>query len=258
MTCPTTPTPTRVARSARHRSIQAFTLVELLVVIAIIVLLTAIAVPVLPSLMKSNQFDANVSTLAGIMEQARETAISNNTFVWVAFNEPSTTSPGNGIWVASIKSADGTDPVTQSGGNSGWLTPLTIPNSNPNLQLLSKIQNLPGIKVVDWDQITAPVKNNGLTPPTPPTSPTYLQGSTKTTEGPLGWTVTPAQYTAGYNSTTGIFNQAVEFTPDGEAHVVAWNSNIQFGMVSSTSSATNNVALLNLSRLTGKLTVYRN
>lgn len=232
---------------------KGFTLVELLVVLSIIAILTAIAAPLIPALLKSNQLDSNIATLSGVLEQARETAISNNTFVWVVFAPPPTSSPGVGTWVASVQSIDGTDSVK---GSNTWLTNLTIPGT-ANLQLLSKIQNLPGVQIVDPTTITGSVQNNGIAPPT---GAVPLQGPTSTNANSLNWTVTPAKYTEGFSSTTSFFTQGIQFTPDGEAHVITWANNIQFGMTSTTGSATaiaKSVVLFNISRLTGKLTVYR-
>ncbi len=64
----------------KFRASPSFTLVEMLVVLGIIAILSAIAVPLIPALMRSNTLDSNVQTLTGILEQARETAISGNTY----------------------------------------------------------------------------------------------------------------------------------------------------------------------------------
>jgi len=232
------------------RGRHSFTLVELLVVMGIIAILAAIAVPLIPSLLKANVVDSNVATLQGILEQARETAISSSSYVWVAFTDPSTTTPGDGIWVATFQSQDGTESPVNTTLTPAWLTTLTVPSAN--LQMVTKPQNLAGMKIVDPNYSTVPTSltnlaasAGGVTNPATLFEPTGMQ-----------WTVSSTQYSEGNNATT-YYTHAVEFTPDGEAHVQTWTSNIDFVMVPSSGSNTNNDVLMNLSRLTGKLTVYR-
>jgi hypothetical protein len=57
-------------------------------------------------------------------------------------------------------------------------------------------------------------------------------------------------------SATTPFTHAIEFTPNGEAHVPTWSSNIQMGFYPAT-GAVNNYLLVNLSRLTGRATMFR-
>lgn len=224
---------------------------ELMVVIGIIVLLTAIVATAIPSLMKSNQIDQSVTTISGVMEQAREAAISGNTYVWVAFSSPTTSNPANGIWAAIIQSSDGTESPINTTVTPAWVTTnITIPSSN--LLLLSKLQNLPGVQIVDVSSLPATTSNAATSAGAPTNSITTLWETT------TQWTVTPAQFTEGYTSST-YFTKVVEFTPDGEAHTGAttWYNAIQFGLTPSTGSNTKNSVFINLSRTTGKLTVYR-
>jgi prepilin-type N-terminal cleavage/methylation domain-containing protein len=221
---------------------NGFTLVELLVVMALIVILSAIAVPLIPSLLKANQLDSSVNTLSGILEQARETAISANTFIWVAFTDAPANSP-TGTWVATIQSKDGTESPSTTVTSPWTTTPITIPGNN--LQLLSKIQNLGGVKIVDANSPPLPASLVAKAPASPTTlfEPAGMQ-----------WTVTPLQNTG---VGAGVyFTHAFEFTPNGEAHVPTWNGNIQFGLVP-TIGSTSNAVLFNVSRLTGKTTVLR-
>jgi prepilin-type N-terminal cleavage/methylation domain-containing protein len=228
--------PFHFAARIKFRASLGFTLVELLVVICVIAILAAIAAPMIPSLLKANVVDQSVTTLTGVLEQAREEATSRNTYVWVAFTAaPPASLPGDGIWVATFESQDGTDAV------NNFTTPMTIPGAD--LQLVNKLQNLPGVKITDVGAAANQVTVVGI-----PAAGTSLQGGSGTTA--LAWTVTPIKFTEGYNVATSLFTRAVEFTPDGEAHVVTWNSNIQFGLTPSTGSSTNNA-------VTGKLTVYR-
>jgi prepilin-type N-terminal cleavage/methylation domain-containing protein len=95
--------------AVRRGADAGFSLIELPTVLAIIAIVASVAVPLVPSLLRGNQFDSNVNTLAGIVEQSREAATARNTYVWVAFTDPPSSSPASGIWVASIKSQDGTE-----------------------------------------------------------------------------------------------------------------------------------------------------
>jgi len=250
------PSNSGIPRSTPLKSVHSFTLVELLVVIAIITILAAISVPVIGSLMRSNQIDQSVSSLTGILEQARSAATSGNTYVWVAFTTNASSSPSSGIWTATIQSQDGTEGAvnTSASPTSNYWTTVTVPGTS-NLQLLNKIQNLPGVQMNNvvsggttpspWSTFTQTV--GGSTPPT--TSITSLSQG-------LTWSIPSLSSTAGAGM---AFTTAIEFTPDGEAHTSAstWYNNIQFGLTPSVGTSTNNSVLINVGRLTGKTTVYR-
>jgi hypothetical protein len=199
----------------------------------------------IPSLLRGNQMDANVSTLSGILEQARETATANNTYVWVAFTDPPSASSPVGIYVATIQSIDGTESPINTTVTPSWATIATIPGTN--LNLLGKIQNLPGVTIVDNNNAALPAAMLAAAPPAASAQNLF--------ETSMQWTVTPLQYTS--LGTGHYFTHAIEFTPDGEAHVPTWSSNIQFGLTPSLGTASSNPVLFNVSRLTGKTTVYR-
>ncbi len=57
--------------------------------------------------------------------------------------------------------------------------------------------------------------------------------------------------------TTYTFTQAIEFAPDGEARVSTWNDFVELGIKSSINPQSSNVAVMRLTRLTGKYSVYR-
>lgn len=105
----------------RHvfRQHRAFTLLELLVVIAIILILSAMAVPVMNSLSGAGNLTAGVYQVSGILERARAYAMANNAYVWVGIYEEdagttattSTPPPYTGkgkVVIATVASADGT------------------------------------------------------------------------------------------------------------------------------------------------------
>ena len=220
---------------------SAFTLIELLSVLVIIAIISALAFTSIPLMLKANQIDSSAAVVTGILDLAHEAAISSNTYVWVAFTDPSANSSFHGIWVATILSQDGTESPINTGTASApiWATSITIPGNN--LQLLNKIQSLPGVSIVD-----ATALPSALTSQAPASATALFEGS-------VTWTVTPLQNST---SSTIYFTHAIEFAPNGNAHVPTWNSNIQFGLVPIQGSTTNAI-LFNVSRFTGKATSYR-
>ena len=232
-----------LARWSRPHAEVAFTLVELLVVMGIIAILTAIAVPLLPAMMRSNQMNQNISNLSGVLEQAREAAVAQNTYVWVAFTSPSSGSPSDGIWVATFQSNDGTETGvnTSTSSSPSWTNTASIPGAN--LQVQSKLKNLPGAQIVASSGLPVSITTN---------FPTVLTTSLQTN---LAWTVAQAGFTDLTNAT---FTQAIEFTPSGEAHtgLSASYNYVQFGLTATTGSTADSAGF-SVSKTTGHTSVYR-
>ena len=166
-----------------------FTLIELLTVITIMAVLAGLSVPALSALKKSSQVDLTFSKLTETLEQAREYAVAQNTYVWVAFY-PTTSSPATGkqLSLAVVASADGTDlgPTWMSSVGAG-----------SNLVQVSKIQTF------SFTELQAP----GTVTPATAVSET---GQAINSGADFSITL-PGQNTA----TT--FTQAIQFTPTGEA-----------------------------------------
>jgi prepilin-type N-terminal cleavage/methylation domain-containing protein len=227
---------------------RGFSLVELLVVMTIIAILIAVASPLIPSLLRANQLDSSVNTLSGVLEEAREAATSANTYVWVAFTNVSATSPQKGIWVATLQSNDGTETNINTGTPTApvWAS-ITVPSAAAsNIQAHSKLQNLVGVQIANAAPSFSPLPS-ALVAKAPSSSTTSLASVT--------WTLNNLASSGAPNDVS--FKYAIEFSPDGEAHVPSWNSNIQFGLYPSIGSNYTNSVLFNISRLTGKATVYR-
>lgn len=210
-----------------------FTMIEMIVVIAIIGIMATLSMSIGPSILTSNRFTQNILTMSGIMEMARQHAITNNTYVWVAFTDAAP----EGVYVAAIESKEGTnglaDPSSGIWENSGKkLTDAVY----ANLSLLRKIQLIPNLAL--QDSATLPVP--GM--PAAPTNTKSMQAINLII--PVG----------GKNKT---FTRAVQFTPTGEAKVVANSSAVELCIAPSTSAADSNFAVLRLASITGKLTVYR-
>ena len=210
-------------------------------VIAIISIVAAATTSLIPSFLQSNQVTANISNLAGILEEAREAAISSNTYVYVLFSNTLPTNPAGGVATIILESEDGTDALNNftTSGNINTLS---------DLMVLHKLQTLPGIKVLTQSQAETLV-----------TSLSLSNVPTLTTAGaPLAGASTALNLSSKIGGITYTFTQGIIFKPDGEALASAttWNDLVEFG-VEPSQGAVRDVAVMRLTRLTGKLTVYR-
>jgi prepilin-type N-terminal cleavage/methylation domain-containing protein len=129
---------------ARHGQ-KGFSLVELMAVLAIMSVVASASWPSITGLISGNKLTNNAYELGGLIQQARTTAITQHTYVWIGFS--STTQNGApALMVASWVA------------NSGLSTDLTI-NSQPaakpmiikNVQLatVANYSALPGLDATD-------------------------------------------------------------------------------------------------------------
>ncbi len=214
---------------------KAFTLVELLVVMAILTIIASIATPAVSSLLKGRSFDQTLAGLSGTLDQARQYAIAQNTYVWVAFATTSTQ-----VNVVVFASPDGTDSNTSWTGSpsagSGVLVPITRTQTFNLTTLVSPNGSLAARTVV---------------PATLPSTVGQPLNSSASFTMPL-----PTQ-TA---STT--FNYALQFTPSGEARITdgAPVDLVEFAVQPQTAPGTANTqngAVIQINGLTGQTRVYR-
>lgn len=211
---------------------RAFSLIELLVVITIMILLAAMVWPNLQPLIMGDQLNADVQTLSGTLEQARQYAIAKNTYVWVTMCVPAFNNRSSNPKVGIIASLDGMDDLAWSS------TPVDLGNTT-SYAVVGKVYELPMV----W-MITEPTNITMPSLPTPSVTP--VAASTN---------VTFTSYIGGKQVT---FNQCVQFTPTGEARVnSALNPYIDLTLVPMASTISRNQAVLRISGITGKATIYR-
>jgi prepilin-type N-terminal cleavage/methylation domain-containing protein len=115
----------------KSRAAEGFTLVELLTVMAIMVVLLGLITPTLKSYKGSQDVTASAYNLRGVLENARNYAMANNTYVWVGFYEQdysNTTPPATAqappytgvghVTIGVVYSKDGTNLVPDSTAGS--------------------------------------------------------------------------------------------------------------------------------------------
>jgi prepilin-type N-terminal cleavage/methylation domain-containing protein len=219
------------------RASKGFTLVELLVVMAIITLLAALAGPGIIAMVKAPKIDQAVTSCTSALEWARQYAVANNTYTWVAFYQDNTDATGSKVYIAILASADGTDPT------AGFTVTGTVPAANYNL--LYKITAFPQISLESAGANTW----SGLSTPTP-------------TPSSLANNVVNFSLNVPAKGASEQFNQVLQFSPAGEARVSSGLvSLIELGLSPvkgpSNSLDTHNVAVLRVAGMTGQATLYR-
>jgi prepilin-type N-terminal cleavage/methylation domain-containing protein len=168
--------------SRTSRGQKGFSLVELMCVIAIMSLVASAAWPSIAGLIAGNRLTNNAYALGGLIQQARTTAITQHTYVWVGFS--STTQDGVpallvASWVAS----------------SGLSTDLTT-----NSQLAAKPMILKNVQV-------ATVANYSTLP--------GLDAADNTDVGTQAYTFTSSVD----GKANVVFNNMIAFGPDGQANL---------------------------------------
>lgn len=218
----------------RHEK-KAFALIELMIVIALMIILTAISFPAVASLTKSGRINQTVTEVGGLLEQARQYAVAQNTYVWVTFHTQ-TKDNVDKMYVTVVASKDGTDP-----GIYG-----TVPSTT--FELISKVRTFQHVQLKEAGTFT-PSEVTSL-----PSSPTV--GSANALS--LG---TPFKIAIPGQTGSATFAQSIQFTPTGEArNAVGPIDVIEFALEpaqTSRASDPNNVAVVRLNGITGQALVYR-
>lgn len=223
-------------RALSHRLLvcRGFSLVELLVVMAIISLLVGLGAKIAGGASGAGKFNSNIAKASSILDQARQYAIANNTYVWVAFrqNPASATRPLESVAIAVIASLDGTNPV-------GWTGTVDVPS--PTLQIVNKIEWMEGTQLglpSDVSSVLAPASR--------PLQSGQTLAAAVSFRVPVG-------------GSPMVFDQVTVFSPRGEAAVGP--NLIAYADIAlqpfPTPAANRNVAIIQLSGITGSQRVYR-
>jgi prepilin-type N-terminal cleavage/methylation domain-containing protein len=135
---------------------SAFTLVELLVVISIMSVLAAVTTWSIYGNQTSGRANAAILTLGGFVDECRQYAIANNTYVYVGIcQNPAATGPASEVWLGAVASSDGTD-VSSAGKNT-----LTV---GTNVKAISKLMILQGVDIQNATQSQFATATNWTAP----------------------------------------------------------------------------------------------
>jgi type II secretory pathway pseudopilin PulG len=260
-----------------HQQTRGFTLIELVGVIAIIIALTVLLIPAFTSLKRGGEIAEAAFTVAGVLDQARTHALTNNTYVWVGIYEEDTTAgaptnatppyPGKGrVLLALVAANDGTTSCQDPASSTSNRLPL-IPGQITQVGKLVAIEN---IHITDIGPPLSPASSPAPDPnsiagrpdfPYTSGSPTYdYQNRINSDDPHSSFNQTLYPFVAqGYT-----FHKTVRFSPRGEANingtyvlrrVAEIGLRPTHGAVVDLNSA--NVAAIQFSGVTGKCKVYR-
>ena len=264
------------APAPTSRDELAFTLIELMVVIGLMTLLMVLLTPAFTNIRRAADVGTGASTIASVLEQARNHAIANNTYVWVGFYEedgardstnPATSGSGR-VVMSTVASIDGTSIYNSSSTlnpdpiDAGRLRQVNrlVKVDNMHLDILPEGSG-DGVAfhqrpTPDSDPFngTAGSKfgNINATPVTDSAPPTNTRFPF---QYPVGSSAQPAQYT---------FRKTIQFNPRGEARI---NSTYDLRRVaeiglrpanaSRVDTAAANVAAIQFSAIGGNFKIYR-
>jgi prepilin-type N-terminal cleavage/methylation domain-containing protein len=260
---------------------RAFTLIELLVVMGIMVVLIAITGPVITSLKSSGDVTKTIYDLAGILEQSRAYAMSNNTYVYVGLAEVDVTlassvtpqKAGNGSFgrlsIAVAATKDGTQ-----GNVQNWTT--AYPTFKSNLIIVGKPMVFDNVHVPDLGDppkaAASPAPSSGMVRPTLPASSStgvsYSLGSKSCISAtpfdyPLSAALDKGQYS---------FKKVIQFDPQGVARIQTTTNStsiapyMEIGLQQTHGPTFNtlpafptsgNIAAIQIDGITGGIRIYR-
>jgi prepilin-type N-terminal cleavage/methylation domain-containing protein len=265
-----------ISTSQREHSC-AFTLLELLVVIAIIAILMVLVAPAFTNIKGGNDITTAAYTISGTLEQARNYAMANNTYVYVGFYEETPTSssptnatppyPGKGrLLLATVAAKDGTTGCEDSNST----TSNRIPLSANKITQIGRLIKVEGVHLTD---VGAPLSS---TPSPAPASGSiavrpdfpYISGSptfdyqnrinSDDTHAPENQTLYPFS-AQGYT-----FYKTLRFNPRGEASInstYALRQVAEIGLRPTHGSVVDanstNVVAIQFGGVGGNFTIYR-
>lgn len=226
--------------STNRNERRGFSLTELLVVIGIMALLAVASVPAINALSANGQINQTITEVSGMLEQARQYAVAQNTYVWVVFSrDANSPSAGQPLYAVVLASKDGTDPVAFGAYSKD------IPSDTSAIDLLSRVRSF---RQIHFENNAASLSAN---------VPSLAGGGTSSDVS----SSTIFKIKLPGATTTTEFSNAIVFTPTGQARngetpVEA----LDFGLQSKKGSALdhNNGVVMRINGLTGKTIVYRN
>jgi len=236
---PSFPSLSASATAARWWPVRAFSLIELLVVVGIIILLGAVATPVMQNMTSQSGAGGAAAIIDQAFERARMRAVSRQTHVYVAigqfqaYSNPGVSGTGE-IAVCLVESSDGSALASVTSDNARLVSTLVRAKGAAIATLgADVIQGRPTSDVIDYVG--------------------------RAFVGPkVGY---PLQGTMRYE-----FNQlpAIEFSPDGTARIAGDTSlpgYIEVGLRPARGETmltdSSNVAAVQLSGITGKSTIHQ-
>ncbi|MEM1059562.1 MAG: prepilin-type N-terminal cleavage/methylation domain-containing protein [Verrucomicrobiota bacterium] len=170
-------------RKRSRRRQRGFTLIELIVVMGIILIVGAISLPAIMSVLSGQAANRASSQVAGLMESARQYAMTQQTYVRVGIAESS----DGETYFLPLFSVDGTT-LASTGDGSAW-RPMRVPLVLPDMAVDNAL---------NWS-------DNGV--------------DTETDSLPSESDITAFSYTHGSLPSGLNFNAVVQFNPHGEAQV---------------------------------------
>lgn len=120
---------------------EGFTLVELMVVIGIMIMMVSVATPFLRGIQGAHEMTQGAYTAEGLLELARNEAVTRRTYVWVGFQNFSLPQAQE-IRMAAVYSRDGTPDASAS-----------------NLANLTRVFSIKNALLTNWDDLKDSTKS---------------------------------------------------------------------------------------------------
>ena len=248
-------------------SAPGFTLIEFLVVVAVMVAMYSLVIPAITGVKGANDLTSNAYQIQGALEVARTYAVGNNTYTWVGFFEQDASKlsstpaiAGNGRLVISIVASNDGASIYSKAQASG-VTPGTQVIPGSRLVQVNKLIKLDGIHVFDATSRKVGARPANII------SNKYLVGLSSASSSPVLFSFQyPLSGTASYTfGSRPAMSGIVQFDPQGEAMsecgpmtgpAPSYEIAIEPAHGNAVTSSSNVIAL-DVSGLTGEVTMYR-
>ena len=181
----------RFPKPEARTKVSGFTLIELVMVMAIMLMVLGFAAPSVVGILKGKKIEQALSTVTGVLEQARMDAATQNAYLWTVFLNVAAKDSKSGVdelWLMTFR------------GKSGESR---IPASPEDVLPVNALQRIEGVNMVAVDKLPDRVK--ALLPATYKDIASAAKSETK-----LTWRGTAA-------SGVKEFDRILLFTPRGEA-----------------------------------------